>query len=103
MGGDQRVGLQLAGLPVLDLDAAAEADHVGLRLDLADLGGQQLLAEAQDLRLEVRLVVLGVVVLRVLLEIAPLARGLDALGDLSPSDGLKLLELGLEGLRPRRS
>ena len=71
-----------------------------LRLDLAHLGGEQLLADAQDLRLQVRLVVLGVVVLGVLLEVAPLARGLDALGDLAAGDGLELFELGLErGLR----
>ena len=65
---------------------------------------QQLLADAEDLRLQVRLVVLGVVVLGVLLEIAPLARGLDALGDLPPGDGLQLLELGLQRpSAPRRS
>ena len=98
-GGDERVGLLLARLRVLDLDAAAEPDHVGLRLDLAHLRREQLLADAQDLGLQVRLVVLGVVVLGVLLEIAPLARGLDALGDLPPRDGLQVLELGLQRLQ----
>ena len=49
---------------------------------------------SHDLRLEVRLVVLGVVVLAVLLEIAPLARGLDPRGHRAAPLALERLELG---------
>src|SRR3954447_24577435 len=67
--GHERVGLLLARAAVLDLDAAAEPDDLRLRLHLAHVRVEQLLPDPQDLRLQVRLVVLGVVVLRVLLEV----------------------------------
>ena len=44
-------------------------------------GRAHLLAQPQDARLQVGLGLLGGVVLAVLLEVAPLARGLDARGD----------------------
>ena len=57
---------------------------------------QQLLPQRGDARLEVRLLVLGVVVLGVLLEVAPLARGLDAVGDLASALRLEPLDFLLE-------
>ncbi len=67
---------------------------------LDDDRGGDLLAQPRDLRLEVGLLVLGVVVLAVLLQIAPLARGLDPLGDLPAPLPLELGELGVEGRKP---
>ena len=62
-----------------------------------------LLAQPRDLRLQMRLLVLGVVVLAVLLQIAPFASGLDALGDLAPALALELPEFGVQApLVPRR-
>ena len=62
------------------------------------------LAQARDLRLQVRLLVLGVVVLAVLLQIAPFARRLDPLGDLAPAVALEHGELGRAApADPRRS
>ena len=58
-----------------------------------------LLPQPLDARLEVGLVVLGVVVLAVLLQIAPLAGGLDALGDLPAAVALELGQFGLQGLQ----
>src|SRR5665213_4420795 len=50
-----------------------------------------LLAQTRDLGLEVRLLVLGVVVLAVLLQIAPFARGLDPFGDVTAPRALERL------------
>ena len=57
-----------------------------------------LLAHARNLRLQVRLLVLGVVVLAVLLQVPPLARGFDPLRDLSAALSLELLQLGVQAL-----
>ena len=67
---------------------------------LDDDGQRDAFAQARDLRLQVGLLVLGVVVLAVLLEVPPFARGLDALGDLTPPLALKGLELGAQRLQP---
>jgi hypothetical protein len=75
---------------------AAEADLVAAGLARVDPRAQHPLAQPQDLRFEHRLVVLGVVVLGVLLQVAPLARGPDALGDLRALDVLQALDLGAE-------
>ena len=91
----------LAAILVAHDDGRAEAD------DAAGAGGRllddhrvgDLLAQPRDLRLEVRLIVLGVVVLAVLLQIAPFARGLDALGDLPASLPLERRQLGAERLQ----
>ena len=68
----------LAPILVAHVHGRAEADDArGRRHHLHDLRTSQTLAQQLDLGLEVRLVVLGVVVLAVLLEIPPLARRLD--------------------------
>ena len=59
----------------------------------------QPLPQALDPRLEVRLVVLGDVVLGVLLEVAELARREEAFAHRAPPVGLELLELGLQRLQ----
>jgi len=81
----------------------AEADQPagGLRRLLDDHGGGDLLAQAGDLRLQVRLLVLGVVILAVLLQIAPLACGLDPLGHLAPAVALERCQFGVERLQAR--
>jgi hypothetical protein len=74
--------------PQGDLVSAAGLDH--------DRAAAQL-AQPLDLRLQVRLGVLGVVVLGVLLEVAEVARRLDALRDRAATRGLELVQLGLQG------
>ena len=64
--------------------------------------GAQLLLELGDLRLEHRLLVLGVVVLGVLGDVAELARLLDARGDLAALLRREVLELALELLETVR-
>src|SRR5262249_40004302 len=59
----------------------------------------QLLLEPEDARLELRLLVLGVVVLRVLGDVAELARLLDALGHLPTLDRREVLDLLLQLLK----
>ena len=59
-----------------------------------------LLTHARDLRLQVRLLVLGVVVLAVLLQVPPLARSFDPLGDLPAALSLELRQLGFRLCRP---
>src|SRR4051812_24935319 len=96
-GADDRVLDRLSRLLVLDVDDRADPDEVGpqiLRRD--DLRRAELLLEPGDLRLEHRLLVLGVVVLRVLHDVAELACFLDALGDLAALLGRQVLELVLE-------
>src|SRR5207248_8484421 len=94
---DDRVLDGLAGLLVLDVDDRADAHLVGAQLLGVDhRGGAQLVRELRDLGLEHGLLVLGVVVLRVLGDVAELARLLDALGDLAALLVLKELELVLE-------
>ena len=61
-----------------------------------DLGGAELLLQPRDPRLEHGLLVLGVVVLRVLHDVAELTRFLDALGDFPALVARKVLELVLE-------
>ena len=80
--------------------AGAEADLALLRAGalLDDDGAGDLLAQPRDPRLEMGLVVLGVVVLAVLLQVAPLARDFDPLGDLAAAALLELLQLGLQSL-----
>ena len=71
--------------------------HVGLDDD----GVAQPLAQELDLRLQVRLVLLGDVVLGVLLEVAEVPRRQQALAHRAPALGLELLDLGLEGVQAR--
>ena len=86
---------------VADHHGRAEAHHAAGRAALLhDHRARDLLAQPRDLRLQVRLFVLGVVVLAVLLQIAPLARGFDPLGDLAAALALELLELRLELCSP---
>jgi hypothetical protein len=68
------------------------------RVDHAGVG--QPLLELCDLVLEHRLLVLRVVVLRVLGDVAELARGPDALGDLATTVAAQDVELLLEGVVP---
>jgi hypothetical protein len=71
-------------------DRRAEGDDVGRRGAVLHAGAGDPVAQAQDPGLQMRLLVLGVVVLGVLLEIAPFARGLDALGERAPGRALEL-------------
>ena len=75
-------------------DTTLDVDIVGV--DHARTG--EALLELCDLVLEHRLLVLRVVVLRVLGDVAELARSADPVGDLSPPVGPKRLQLLLEGL-----
>src|SRR3954451_9532725 len=65
-------------------------------LALDDDRAGQPLAQLEDLRLEERLLVLGVVVLGVLLEVAEVTRDLDPLRDLLAARVLEVLELSLQ-------
>src|SRR5690349_4249120 len=94
---DDRVLDRLPGLLVLDVDHRADADLVGAQLLGVDHRGRaKLVLQLRDLGLEHRLLVLGVVVLRVLRDVPELARLLDALGHLAALLRLKELELALE-------
>ena len=84
---------------VLHGHAGPERHHVRARLRLLHLGVEELVAQREDARLEQRLGVLGVVVLGVLLQVTPLARGLDALGDLLPAFGPRR---SISSIRARR-
>ena len=75
---------------------SSRADASAPAVGLDDHRAAAALLQAQDLRLQVRLGVLGVVVLGVLLEVAPRARGLDPLGHLAAALALELGQLGLE-------
>src|SRR3954451_6719204 len=65
-------------------------------LALDDDRAGQPLTQLEDLRLEERLLVLGVVVFGVLLEVAEVTRGLDPLRDLLAARVLEVLELRLQ-------
>src|SRR3954468_1618223 len=99
---DERERLRAAGLLVDDVDGRAELDAVAVDRRLDDLRAAQALGEALDLRLQVRLVLLGGVVIGVLLEVAVLARRRDALRDGLAALALELRELLLQGLEPFR-
>src|SRR4051794_36329541 len=92
----QAVGRLLAGLVVAQLHLRAEGGLASGGLFLDDNRAREPLAKLQDLRLEERLLVLGVVVLGVLLEVAEVARDLDPLRDVLAPRSLQLLELGLQ-------
>jgi len=94
---DDLVALLSAAVEIANRDDGAERDDVRRARRLDDDRAVAHRAQAQDLRLEVRLGLLRIVVLGVLAQVAPLARGLDPLGDRAPSLGLELVELGLEG------
>ena len=64
--------------------APIETTLVSTRLLVDDLGVREALLELRDAMLEHHLLVLRVVVLRVLGDLAELARSRDALGDLAP-------------------
>ena len=101
VGGDDLESLRAALAEVGHLDGGAVADIVtGGVLD--DDGGSHLLAQPEDARLEVRLRLLGGVVFAVLLEVAPLARGLDAGGDLGAPVALQFVQLVSQPLQLRR-
>ena len=93
----------LAGRLIGDGHRRAEADDVGVVGAFHDARGPQPLGEALDLRLQVRLVFLGDVVLGVLLEIAQLACGLDADGHLGATLGFEVGDLGAQGREALRS
>jgi leucyl aminopeptidase (aminopeptidase T) len=95
---DQREGRRLPARLVHDVHRRAEGDDVALRRRLDHARVAQALGQAGDLGLQVRLVLLGDVVLGVLLEIAELACGLDAPRDVPARVALEARELGLEGL-----
>ena len=94
---DDRVLLAVAVFSSLTLTVTPTRDDVGRQLGrVDDLRRAQPVLELGDLLLEHHLLVLGVVVLRVLGDVAELAGLLDALGDLATLVGLQLLELALE-------
>src|ERR1700684_3121362 len=98
-----RVLDRLARLFVLDVDDRADLHYVSrevLRLDHAR--HPQLLLQLRDAALEHRLLVLRVVVLRVLRDVAELARLLDPLGDLATLLRREQLELVFELLQSFR-
>ena len=92
---DEHEGVLIAELDVLDRDLAAHLDDVaGTSLDdvrVADLGREVL-----DLALEECLLILGIVVLRVLGEVAQCDGGLQALCNLDALDALEVVELFYE-------
>src|SRR5712691_2225187 len=102
----RRIRLRRADDVVLDRLLRIDVSQAHLRAHrddvLCDLllldharGGEALL-ELRDPRLEHRLLVLGVVVLRVLGDVAELAGDFDPLGDLAPLLGREVLDLGLQ-------
>src|SRR6266496_5470905 len=105
-----QVGLELAHhlvahlvarLGVGDGDGGAEDDAVALQLaDLDHLGARDPVLDLEEAALEVRLLVLGGVVLRVLGEIAVGARLRDLPHDLGALDRLQPLQLFLEPREP---
>src|SRR3954451_8059143 len=95
---DERERVLASGVLVAHSDSGAECDDVGRWSRLLHVGAHELVAEGEDLGLEERLGVLGVVVLGVLLEVAELAGGLDALGDFAAAFAFETLELALERL-----
>ena len=90
--------MDLVGGEVAHLGGRPEAERAGARVRLHDDGAAQALAQAQDLRLEMSLVLLGDVVLGVLLQVAERARGLDAARHLLAARGLELVEVRLQRL-----
>ena len=85
--------------PRRDLGGAAEGEG-RRRIRLGHDRIRESLAQALDPRLEVRLVVLGDVVLGVLLQVSELARGLDPRRHLRARRPLELLDLGRSASRP---
>src|SRR5437660_497992 len=71
-------------------------DNVGCRVDLDHRRAAHLLAEFENARLQVRLVLLGRVVLRVLLEVSPLPSRLDPGRDRAAPVALKPPQLLLQ-------
>ncbi len=101
---DDRPRVGLSGALVRHLGGASEGEGGpaggGLGGDVDHHGLAQALAQAQDARLQVRLVLLGGVVLGVLLEVAVTTRGEDAGRDVAAGDGFELADLGLERRKP---
>src|SRR5207253_7599205 len=90
---------------VADAYGGPEGDHSGapgaaLRSLLDDDSRRDLLAQAPDLRLQVRLVVLRRVVLGVLAQVAPFARRADLLGDLAAAVVLERREFLVQLAQP---
>ena len=102
-GGGERVAQLAAACPGRPARARSEAGRLAAAGRVDDLGAQELVAQAQDLRLQHRLGVLRVVVLRVLLQVAPLAGDPDPLGDLRAGGRLQLVQLRLERAVVRRA
>src|SRR6185437_1552892 len=97
MGGDQPYAPRLTALLVFERNGGAEAGlAVGPRARLDDLGVEELLAQTQDLGLQAPLGVLRGVVLGILLQVAPLAGGLDLLDHLGAFLGLQAVQLRAE-------
>jgi hypothetical protein len=88
--------VRLAALDLEHLGGPPEGEAVGALVDLDDDGVAQAGAQALDPRLQVRLVLLGDVVVGVLLQVAELAGGLDPLRHLRARGSLEALELGAE-------
>src|SRR3990172_2340001 len=81
---------------VLDDDGGAEPDAALVRAPLDDLDVAQELLDGLDPTLQEGLLAARLLVLRVLLEVAQLAGGLDASHDSRPRHGRQLTELGAE-------
>src|SRR3954454_3419899 len=89
----QRPDVRLAALNVLDVRGPAECEDARARIRLHHHRLAEPFAESLDSCLEMRLVVLGEVVLGVLLQVAELTRGLDPLRHLTTPRLLELLQL----------
>src|SRR5215210_5210684 len=97
---DQHPGVDLPRALVEDLSGAPEGEAVVAALRLDDLGVAEPLAQAPDPGLEVRLVLLGDVVVGVLLEVAELPGGLDPCRHLLPGGSLELGQLLVQRRQP---
>ena len=88
------IGDLIARIEILEHDRGAEAHHVGrLAADLDDLGAREAVLDLADARLDHRLLLLGRVVLRVLGDVAVLARAADRGGDRRALDALQAAQL----------
>jgi hypothetical protein len=92
--------VRLARGEVEDVGAPAEGEGVGALVDGDDDRVAHPHPQTLDPRLEVRLILLGDVVVGVLLEVAELARSLDPLGHLRPRGTLEALDLCAKLVEP---
>src|SRR3954454_18372892 len=99
-GADKGPGVDRPAGLVQDLGRPPETECVARGVHLDHVRFSVAVAEPLDLRLEVRLVFLGYVVLGVLLEVTELPRRVDAPTHRPATIRLELLELGLQRLEP---